>query len=159
MWNLIPWKKHSGNGGGMMTADPFERESSRIRNDFDSLMRRMWDGNVPGLGDEFFESRWGLNVEENDTHYIASVPAPGFELADFDVYVSGNHLVVKAEHKQTENGKNGKSQRWGQFQTTVPLPEGVQQEEIDAQYKNGVLELKIPKGQQSQAKRITVKAG
>jgi HSP20 family protein len=159
MWNLIPWKKHSGNGGGMITAEPFEREFSRIRDEFDSLMRRMWGGDFPGQAGEFFESRWGLDVDETETHYIARVPAPGFELADFNVYVSGNHLVVKAEHKESENGKNGRSQRWGKFQTTVPLPEGVKQDQIDAQYKSGVLELKIPKGERTQAKRITVKAG
>jgi len=122
MWNLIPWKKHSGNGGGLMTAEPFEREFSRIRDEFDTLLRRMWSGGLPGASDEFFESRWGLDVEETDAHYIARVPAPGLELSGFQVYVSGSHLVVKAEHKESENGKNGKSQRWGQFQTTVPLP-------------------------------------
>ena len=118
MWNLIPWKQESGNGG-LTTAEPFEREFSRIRDEFDSLMRRMWGG-VPGTGEDFFESRWGMDVEETDTHYIAHVPAPGFELKDFDVFVSGNHLVVKAEHKESEEGKNGRRQRYGKFQTTVP---------------------------------------
>ena len=159
MWNLIPWKKESGNGG-LMTAEPFEREFARIRDEFDSLMRRMWGGGFPGTGEDFFESRWGMDVEETDTHYIAHVPAPGFELKDFDVFVSGNHLVVKAEHKESEEGKNGRRQRYGKFQTTVPLPEGVKEDQIDAQYKSGVLELKIPKGQPTtQAKRITVKPG
>ena len=158
MWNLIPWKKESGNGG-LMTAEPFEREFARIRDEFDSLMRRMWGGGFPGTGEDFFESRWGMDVEETDTHYIAHVPAPGFELKDFDVYVSGNHLVVKAEHKESEEGKNGRRQRYGKFQTSVPLPEGVKEDQIDAQYKSGVLELKIPKGEQAQAKRITVNTG
>jgi HSP20 family protein len=157
MWNLIPWKKENGNGG-LMTAEPFEREFARIRDEFDLLMRRMWGG-VPGAGEEFFESRWGMDVEETDTHYVAHVPAPGFELKDFDVFVSGNHLVVKAEHKESEEGKNGRRQRYGKFQTSVPLPEGVKEDQIDAQYKSGVLELKIPKGHETQAKRITVTAG
>jgi len=158
MWNLVPWKKQNGNGG-TLTAEPFEREFSQLRNEFDSLLKRMWGGGLPGFGQDFFESRWGLDVEETDSHYVAHVPAPGFEMGEFDVYVSGNHLVVKAEHKESENGKNGRSQRYGKFQTTIPLPDGALTDQIDAQYKNGVLELKIPKGQESQAKRITVKAG
>jgi HSP20 family protein len=157
MWNLIPWKKNGGDGG-VMTAEPFERDFSRLRNEFDSLLSRMWSGS-PLFGDDFFESRWGLDVDETETHYVARVPAPGFDLSDFDVYVSGNHLVIKAERNESHDGKNGKSQRWGKFHTTVPLPDGVQQDQIDAQYRNGVLELKFPKGQTSQAKRITVKAG
>jgi HSP20 family protein len=157
MWNLIPWKKDNGNGG-LVTADPFEREFSRVRNDFEGLLQRMWSG-LPMLSEDFFESRWGLDVDETDTHYIARIPAPGFELADFDVYVSGNHLVIKAEHKESQEGKNGSSYRYGKFQRTVPLPEGAVHEQIDAQYRSGILELKIPKGQQTQAKRIPVKAG
>jgi HSP20 family protein len=157
MWNLIPWKKNGG-ASGALTAEPFEREFSRIRNEFDSLMQRMWSG-LPGLNDEFFESRWGLGVDETDTHYVASMPAPGFELGDFDVHVAGNHLVVKAERKQEEKGKNGSSFRYGKFQRTIPLPDGAKHDDIEASYKSGILELKIPKGEQSQAKRITVKAG
>jgi HSP20 family protein len=158
MFYLIPWKKQNGNCG-MTTAEPFEHEFNQLRSEFDSLLKRMWGGGMPGFGEDFFESRWGLDVDETDSHYVAHVPAPGFELSDFDVHVSGNHLVVKAEHKETENGKNRHSQRYGKFQTTIPLPEGSLTDQIDAQYKNGVLELKIPKGQQTQAKRITVKAG
>src|SRR3982750_3914206 len=74
MWNLIPWKKNGGEGGAL-AAEPFEREFSRIRNEFDSLMQRMGSG-FPGFNDEFFESRWGLDVEETDTHYVASMSAP-----------------------------------------------------------------------------------
>lgn len=157
MWNLIPWKKNGGDGGAL-AAEPFEREFSRIRNDFDSLMQRMWSG-FPGFSDEFFESRWGLDVEESNTHYVASMAAPGFELSDFDVHVSGNHLVVKAERQQEEKGKNGSTVRYGKFQRSIPLPDGTKHDEIEACYKSGILELKIPKGKHSHAKRITVKAG
>jgi HSP20 family protein len=160
MWNLIPWKKDSG---GTMTADPFEREFSRLRDDFDSLLSRVWGGGFPA-SDQFFESRWGLEIEETDTHYVAHVPAPGFEIGEFDVHVSGNHLVVKAEHKESSGNGNGKGhgarmQRYGKFQTTIPLPEGVERDQIDAQYKNGILEVRIPKGQPGQSKRIAVKSG
>jgi HSP20 family protein len=157
MWNLIPWKKNNGDGG-MMTADPFEREFSRIRSEFDSLLARMGNG-LPGFGEDFFESRWGFDVDETDTHYVAHIAAPGFELDDFDVHVSGNQLVVKAERKESQEGKNGASFRYGKLQRMVPLPEGAQHDQIHAYYRNGVLELKIPKGEQSQAKRITVKSG
>jgi HSP20 family protein len=157
MWNLIPWKKNGGDGGAM-AVEPFDREFARIRSEFDSLAQRMWSG-LAGFSDEFFESRWGLDVQETDTHYVAAMAAPGFELSDFDVYTSGNHLVVKAERQQEEKGKNGSSFRYGKFQRTIPLPDGATHDEIEACYKSGILELKIPKGEQSQAKRITVKAG
>jgi HSP20 family protein len=157
MWNLIPWKKT--DAGGNLTVEPFDREFSRIRNEFDALFNRMWS-TFPGLADTF-ENRfgWGLDIDETDTHYVARIPAPGFEVSDFDVHVSGNHLVVKAEHKQSEEGNGRTSYRYGQVQRMIPLPEGAETDNIDANYHAGVLELKIPKGQEAQAKRISVKSG
>jgi len=156
MWNLIPWKKNGGDGGAL-AAEPFEREFSRIRNDFDSLMQRMWTG-FPGFSDEFFESRFGLDVEETDTHYVASMPAPGFELSDFDVQVAGNRLIVKAERKQEEKGKNGSSFRYGEFQRTIPLPDGVNEDQITAKFENGILNVTVPLPQQAtrKAKKIDI---
>jgi HSP20 family protein len=157
MWNLIPWKKQ-GNGGAL-TAEPFEREFQRIRDDFDNLVSRMWRG-FPLSEDFGSRYGWGLDVEETETHYVARIPAPGFEVGDFDIHVAGNQLVVKAERKESHEGKNGgSSYRYGRVQQMIPLPDGAETDNIDANYHSGVLELKIPKGKESKAKRITVKAG
>jgi hypothetical protein len=76
MWNLVPWKKTTGGGG--LAVEPFEREFSRIRDEFDSLLARMWTG-APAFGDEF-ENRfgWDLDLDKSDTHFIVRFPAPGF---------------------------------------------------------------------------------
>jgi HSP20 family protein len=156
MWNMIPSKKDSGERS--LTADPIEREFARLRSDFDSLVSRMWN-DFPGFGKEAFAgNRWGMDVEETDSHYIAHVAAPGFDVNDFDVNVSGDQLVVKAEHKETNGGNGGSSFRYGKVQHMLPLPKGVAAEQVEASYHNGILDLKIPKGEQSQAKRIEVKA-
>ena len=163
MWNLIPWKKNNPSaGGGLMTADPVEREFSRIREDFDSLLKRMWGGSPLAL-DRLFDHRWAFDFDETDSHYVARVEAPGFEVEDFDVHTSGNHLVVKAERKESQNGNgkngNGSSYRYGRFYQTIPLPDGAQSDQIEARYHSGVLELKIPKGKESEnVKRIAVKS-
>lgn len=158
MWNLIPWKKNqAGNGGGTMTAEPFEREFSRIRDDFDHLLQRVWSGS-PLLNDRLFD-HLGLDLDETETHFVARIDAPGFEVEDFNVHVSGNNLVVKAERKESQNGKKGSSYRYGSFYRTLSLPQGSETEQIDARYHNGVLELMIPKGKEAQnVKRIAVKA-
>jgi HSP20 family protein len=161
MWNLIPWKKNQPSNSGTLTTEPFEREFSRIRDDFDRLLHSMWSG-APMFDrslDRLFDQRWGLDVEETDTHYVARMEAPGFEVDDFDVQALGNQLVVKAEHKESANGKNGSSYRCGRLHRTIPLPDGAEVEQVDARYHSGVLELHIPKGKESQhTKRINVKA-
>lgn len=157
MWNLIPWKKNQpSNMGGTLTAEPFEREFARIRDDFDHLLQRMWSG--WGIDDRWL-NRFGMDVEETDTHYVAHMDAPGFEVDDFDVSVTGTHVLVKAERKESHKGKNGSSTRYGRFERTFALPEGVDADQIEAHYHSGVLELKFPKGKHAEnAKRITVKA-
>jgi HSP20 family protein len=157
MFNLIPSWKSGGKGGTLV--EPFERDLNRIRNEFDALVSRMWSG-FPAFGEDFFEDRFGWDMDETDTHFIARVPAPGFEVEDFDVHISGNQLVVKAERKESQDNKNGGSAyRFGRVQRMISLPDGLETEQIEASYHSGVLELKIPKGKESQAKRIEVKAG
>jgi HSP20 family protein len=153
MWSLVPWKKDSGTPQDL----PMEREFSRLRSDFDSLLARMW-GPWPSAGDWFDGRFGGMDYEETETHHVLHVTAPGFEPADFNVSVSGNQLVVRAEKKESTSGKNGSSHRYGRIERVIPLPEGSQPDLIDAEYKAGILVLKLPKGPEKQPKRIPVKS-
>jgi HSP20 family protein len=158
MWNLMPWKNNNSMQGGLMTSDPFEREFSRIRDDFDQLIQRMWSGG-PVL-ERTLDQRWGMDVEECEGHHTVRFEAPGFEADDFDVRMSGEHLLVKAEHKDSHEGNGGSNYRYGRFERSVPLPATSKIDQIDACYRNGILEVKIPKGEETQnVKRIAVKAG
>jgi HSP20 family molecular chaperone IbpA len=159
MWNLVPWNKE----GGAPSIPPFEREFSRLRTDFDSLLERMWS-QWPALGESWLDRRLcgGFDVEETATHYVLHVTAPGFEPGDFDVSLTGNQLTVKAEKKESHsgngNGNGHSSYRFGCFQRTIPLPEGALSDLIEAEYKAGILVLKLPKGPEKQPKRIAVRS-
>ena len=156
MWNIIPWKKNESSVG-TLTADPFDREFSRIRDDFDHLLQRMWSGSP--FGDLSFDKHWGLDLDETESHYVAHIEAPGFEVGDFEVSISGDKLIVKAERKDSKNGKNGSSYRYGKLQKVLSLPDSDFEGEVEANYRSGILEVKIPKSKESQnVKRITVKA-
>ena len=156
MWNLMPWKKLEGSG---LASQPIERDFSRLRSDFDSLLDRMWHS-WPALGDEWLDGRFGggLDVDETDSHYVVHVTAPGFEVGDFEVSISGKQLVIKAERKESANGHSGSSYRYGRVQRTMPLPDGAQTDLIDAEYRAGILTLKMPKGKETEARRIPVKS-
>jgi HSP20 family protein len=155
MWNMIPWNR--SDSGGLMAAEPFEREFSRIRNEFDSLFRRMI-GNGFGFDDHDRRLGFGVDTEETGTHFLVRVPAPGFEGGDFDVHVRGNQLVISGERKSSEKDKEGSRQFFGKIQQTMSLPQGVKAEEVEANYRNGLLEVKIPKGKEEQVKKIAVKS-
>jgi HSP20 family protein len=73
-------------------------------------------------------------------------------------HVHGNQLVIKAERKDTQEDKEGSRQFFGKVQRVVSLPQGVRSEEVEANYRNGLLEVRIPKGKEAEVKKIAVKA-
>ena len=171
MFNLIPWKKRSGNIAvrrdepmGELTHD-YDRDFyplARFREEFDSLMNRFFDDRW--LGDRFgnlpeWNWNWDLGWEDKGNEYVFHAELPGFEPEDFDVTVSGNVLTVRAEHKDEKKEKNGgSSYRYGSFSRSFTLPHGVDKEKIDARYHSGVLELHLSKTEEACGKRIEVKS-
>jgi HSP20 family protein len=63
-------------------------------------------------------------------------------------------LTVHAERKGKE-GETGKV--WGELERTVLLPEGVDTEHVEAMYRNGILEVRMPKLPEAKERRIEVK--
>jgi HSP20 family protein len=88
---------------------------------------------------------------------VLRADAPGFEPDEFDVQISGNQLILKAEHKEEQVEGETRGYRYGRLYRTVPLPAGVVEDKIAATYRNGVLELHLPKGEQAKGRRIDVK--
>jgi HSP20 family protein len=101
---------------------------------------------------------WDLDVDDQPDQYIVRAEAPGFEPDEFDVQISGNLLTVKAEHKEETKDEKGTSHRYGAIQSSFTLPEGIVLDNVKAHYKNGVLELRLPKSENAKAKRISVTA-
>ena len=74
---------------------------------------------------------------------------PGLEAKDLDVQVTAEAVAIsgerKAETKTEENGKVRSEFHYGSFRRVVPLPSRVQNDKVEAEYKNGVLNLTLPK--------------
>ncbi|MEO7402391.1 MAG: Hsp20/alpha crystallin family protein [Burkholderiales bacterium] len=102
MLNLIPWKqKHDQTGGGRSLAtQPFERNLMRLRNDFDSLVRKHWN-DWPPSNEGWFQNQlgWSFDMEEKDDAYVVRAEVPGFEANDFNIDVRGNYLSILIRDK------------------------------------------------------------
>jgi HSP20 family protein len=147
MFGLTPWNKDRNSSTALTNRN--EHPFALFRNEFDNLFDRFFNG-WPGL-----EGGWGLDGEETENAVKFSMDAPGFEPGDFDIQVSGDVLRVTAERK-TENGKGRSSRR---FERSVTLPTVVAADKVEANYRNGVLELNLPKTEQAKWKKIAVKGG
>lgn len=167
MFNLIPWnRKTPAQQGGELTRGQ-EHPLMQLRNEMDVLFDRFWRDwpdfdqafkGWPVLGEELPNLGWGMEVDDRENEIVVRAEAPGFEPKEFDVRVSSGHLILEAEHKEESKEGNGRRYQYGQFRRTLPLPPGIEEDKIEAKYRNGVLEVKVPKGEAAKAKRITVQA-
>ena len=156
--NIIPWhKKHEAHP----VPSPNDRSTSMahdietLRHEYDKMLDRFWNGN---LWEDFdrWNVGWGCDVEDNDKEVVVSAAVPGFKPEEIDIQLSGDRLRLRAEHNE-ESKKNG-GFRQNRFFRSMTMPRGINANEIKAEYKNGVLEIHLPKGPDSQTKRIPVKA-
>jgi HSP20 family protein len=158
MKSLIPWKRRNETGGGTALAERPRDALMQMRREFDSLLDRFFGDRPMMAGRDWPMMGLGFDVDDKENEIVVRADAPGFEPDDFNVEIVGNNLVLKAEHKEEEKKGNGYQYRRGHLFQNVPLPHGVDADKIDARYRNGVLEVHVPKGEEAKGKRITVKA-
>lgn len=147
--NLIPWGK--SHDTDLVTVDP-KTEVAQFRANFDKMLERIWSGDW----EDAWNSGWGCEIQDGESEIIVRTEAPGFEPDEFDVQLSGNRLVVQAEHKTESKKGNGTSSRYGKLYRAMTVPSGIDAGKIEANYRNGVLEVHLPKGEESRSKRIAV---
>lgn len=145
MTQIIPWR-------------PFD-ELSRLRKDMDHLWSRL-------IGAEQSFERdtkdWlpTLDVSTTDEEIHVRAELPGLEAKDIEVTVSGDRLTLKGKknERHNEEGKYYIRQEsyFGVFQRTVQLPSEVEAEGVEANFKNGVLTVTLPKSEQLAMKKIEV---
>lgn len=101
-----------------------------------------------------------VDLMENDDTYVVRCDLPGVEKDDLDISVSGNALTIKGEKQDSSEHKDGRYYRresWsGSFQRTITVPETVDPNAINAEMKNGVLTLTLPKKEDVKPRQITV---
>lgn len=127
------------------------------RSPFD-LLERLFEGDRGAPG--------AIRVEElvdgNDLIVRAELPGVDPE-KDVDISVQDHSLLINAHRQERkeekEKGSYRSEFRYGSFSRTLPLPEGVTDQDIQATYRDGVLEVRVPVPEQKQAaaKKIEVK--
>jgi HSP20 family protein len=158
--SLIPWRNKPLAGGPEGESSPMLALRNEIDRLFESFFREPFGAiDWPTWGSD----KWAPAVDVTDSEKELTVRAelPGIDPKDLDVTVTGNQLVLSGEKKQSteHDGKNyyHSETRYGSFRRTIPLPEGVDTEHVEAQFANGVLTLHLPKTAPAVQKRIEVK--
>ena len=156
--DLIPWRRpQTGQPTRGELVPSGSSDIGRLRDEFDSLLDRVW--NPVKMWEDFDDigSGWGCDVEDGDHEIVVRAEAPGFQPEEIDVQLSGNRIVLKAEHRE-ESNEHGGLRKHSRFYRSMTVPPGIESDGIEAEYKNGVLKVHLPKGPEARAKRISVKA-
>ena len=102
-----------------------------------------------------------VDVRETEEAYLMEVELPGLTEKDVEVKLDNNLLTISSsKEEKKEEKKNGyvmRERRASSFSRSFVLPEGVDREKIDAEFKNGVLNLTFPKVPAAKPKTIEVK--
>ena len=112
--------------------------------------------------EEIDSGQWGpaVDIFETDDGIILRADLPGVVQSDIEVQINDNTLVLRGERKQPQDIKADDYHRaerpHGAFVRSFSLPQNVDQSAIRASHDNGVLELVLPKRQESKAKSIRV---
>jgi HSP20 family protein len=97
--------------------------------------------------------------ETKDDLYV-TLEVPGVREKDIQVAIIGDLLTVKGERKWEKELKDDSVYRveriYGKFERTVPLPVPVQADKVTASYRDGVLEIKLPKAEEVRPKEIKI---
>lgn len=131
---------------------------------------------IPSLFDRFFSDFFRLpeteelsgqvfspavDIKETPKEYLVRVEVPGISKKDIEIEISDNILTIKGERKFEKEEKGESYHRversYGSFCRSFTLPTQVASDKIEANFKDGLLDIKIPKAEEKIPKKIEIK--
>jgi len=139
--------------------DPFQSLRDVLNWDpFRDLMSRQWRRSDEGMN--FVPD---FDVREEKDAYVFKADLPGFRPDDIQINATGNRLTISGkreeEHEEGEGTQYVGERTFGSFTRGFTLPEGVNTEQVAANFDNGVLTVQAPKSPETQPKRVQVSGG
>lgn len=132
---------------------------------FSDRMNRLFDGSfIPTawVSEESGLRNWrpAVDIYDNDEYIVIKAELPGVDKKDIHVDVKDGVLTLSGErtyeNEVKEDNYHRRERASGKFQRSFTLPEGFDPDKIDADYKDGVLKIEIPKPKEKKPKKITI---
>src|SRR5947199_4685993 len=134
----------------LMKPEPFSNEVHRLFNT---------------LFEEGQPQRWvpAMDLVEADDHFLLKADLPGLGEDDVKIEIRDNALTIsgerRAEHESRERGWYRVERSFGRFSRSLTLPEGVDAARVEAEFDQGVLQVRIPKPEERKPRRVAIKNG
>jgi HSP20 family protein len=118
-----------------------------------------------GGGGEGTTASLAVDVQEQGDNFVVSAPIPGIAPDDVEITVLGDTVRIRGERReQREEGGEGqrwlvREQRYGSFERMIRLPSPVKADGANAEFKDGMLTITLPKTEEAKERRIPVRGG
>ena len=140
------------------------RELFGIRDDVDRLFDSLLQGRRGSL-----EREWtaafapSVDIEETRDEFMVRADLPGVSPKDVKVSLLGDTLTIRGERKQEEqrsgHDMHRTERRYGTFERSFSLGVPVRIDQVQASYRDGVLEIRVPKAEEAKLREIEVRVG
>jgi HSP20 family protein len=141
-----------------------------------SIVANRWNDDFNSLFENFLQqTRWAqeeasqgisplLDVVERDNEFIVKAEMPGMKKDDIEVSLENGVLTITAETKSETEEKEGdrvirQERRYGKYLRSLRLGKEIDEKKVKASYKDGILELVLPKAEEVKPKKIAVNVG
>lgn len=134
---------------------PFSRDSRNIFKQYDDLEKEFFGNMNTSI------SVFRTDIIEKDDKFILQAELPGFNREDINIDIKDGLLTINAQHTQQDEIKENhyvrRERKFGSFTRRFDVT-GINEERISASYKDGILELELPKAAQvvNEAKKIEI---
>jgi len=151
MFDLIPWSRRGDKG------------LIGFKSELDNLFNRFFDIDFPFSREVFKEGKWAprMDMSEGEKDITIQAEIPGCDAKDIDVSLEGRLLTIKGEKKQEKEEREKNylciERARGYFSRTLELPSEVDQNEVDASYKKGVLKVVLRKTRPTESRKIEIR--
>jgi HSP20 family protein len=119
----------------------------------------------PAAGESEFFADWtpAMDLEESDGEYLLKADLPAVKKEDVKVSLENGVLAIEGERKQEKEEKNKKFHRiersYGKFVRRLAVPTDADAQKVSAEFKDGVLNVHLPKSPAAKPRSIDVKVG
>lgn len=143
--------------------DPFE-EMRELQRRMNRMMQGFWGGRPMLPGPESAIEEYGrepyTDIMEADNEVVLTAEIPGVKKEDIKINVTGDSIEISAETKKEEKKeKKGfvrRERSYGRYYLKYSLPATVNPDKAKASYKNGVLEVRLPKTEAKKGKSVKI---